>query len=96
MSAETFTVKKRRRFKQTTTLAERLTAQAGRLRSQARRLPPGTEQIELLRKIRQAEAALRIEEWLASRESRPPSSVVAMIDEDAKKRVSHKASYEST
>ena len=73
-------VKKRRRFKQTTTLAERLTAQAQRLRSRARKLPPGTEQIELLRKIRQTETALRIDEWLASKDSTPPTSVIAMMD----------------
>ena len=88
-------MKKRRRFKQTTTLAERLTAQAVRLRSRARKLPPGTEQIELLRKVRQTETALRIDEWLASRESTPPSTVAAMIDEDSKKRAVNKVSYES-
>ena len=87
--------KKRRRFKQTTTLAERLTAQAGRLRGRARNLPPGTEQIELLRKIRQTETALRIDAWLASKDDIPPTGAVPM-DNGLKKRLSSKPSYEST
>ena len=86
-------MKKRRRFKQTTTLAERLTAQAGRLRSRVRKLPPGTEQIELLRKIRQTETALRIDEWLACTETAPPNGLVTI---SPKKRSSSKASHEST
>ena len=89
-------MKKRRRFKQTTTLAERLTAQAMRLRSRVRKLPPGSEQIELLRKIRQTETALRIDEWLAAKENTPPTGVVAMVDENTKKRLSNKPSYEPT
>jgi len=59
-------VKRRRRFKQHSTLAERLTQEASRLRERARTLPPGTEQTTLWRKVRQAETALRIDAWLAS------------------------------
>jgi hypothetical protein len=63
--AEKLMVKKRNRFKQTTSLAERLAAQAGRLRERARDLPPGAEQTTLWRKVRQAETALRIDAWLS-------------------------------
>jgi hypothetical protein len=59
-------VKQRRRFKQTTTLAQRLTLEASRLRDQAKAISPGPEQAQLWRKVRQAEAALRIDEWLGS------------------------------
>jgi hypothetical protein len=66
-------MKRRRRFKQTTTLAHRLTQEVGRLREQAKQLPPGTEQATLWRKVRQAETALRIDEWLSSPDSAAPS-----------------------
>jgi hypothetical protein len=64
-------VKKRNRFKQTTSLAERLTDQAGRLRERARDLPPGAEQTSLWRKVRQAETAMRIDAWLSSSRGLP-------------------------
>ncbi len=84
-------VKKRRRFKQTTTLAERLMAQAGRLRTRATSLPPGSEQTELWHKVRQTETALRVDQWLASTESPPPADVVTLIDKSPKRRISSKA-----
>ena len=89
-------VKKRRRFKQTTTLAERLTAQAGRLRSQASSLPPGSEQTELWHKVRQAETALRVDQWLASSDPSPPADVVSLVGKNPKKRVSSKVDSKST
>jgi hypothetical protein len=89
-------VKKRRRFKQNTTLAERLTAQAGRLRDRASSLPPGSEQTELWHKVRQTETALRVDQWLAFTETSPPASVVTLIDKSPKRRVSSKVSDEPT
>ena len=89
-------VKKRRRFKQTTTLAERLTAQAGRLRNRARSLPPGSEQTELWHKVRQTETALRVDQWLASTETSVPAGVVSFVGKNPKKRVSSKVGGEST
>jgi hypothetical protein len=64
--AEKVMVKKRNRFKQTASLAERLTDQAERLRERARNLPTGAEQTSLWRKVCQAETALRIDAWLSS------------------------------
>ena len=79
-------VKKRRRFRQTTTLAERLTDEANRLRECARALPPGPEQTLLWRKLRQTEAALRFDAWLTSSESRPPQTLIGWIGKGRKKR----------
>jgi hypothetical protein len=51
---------------------ERLAQQARRVREQARTMPPGIERESLLRKARQTETALQVNEWLASRGSQPP------------------------
>ena len=79
-------VKKRHRFRQTTTLAERLTDEANRLRECARALPPGPEQTLLWRKLRQTEAALRFDAWLTSTDSRPPQSLMGWMGEDREQR----------
>jgi len=65
--------KRRRRLKQTTTLAQRLTQEASRLREQAMSLSPGSEQASLWRKVRQAETALRIDAWLAAPDGHRPA-----------------------
>ena len=58
-------MKKRNRFKQTTTLQERLSRFSSDLRQQARSLEPNTEQAtRLRRRIRQSEAALRLNDAL--------------------------------
>lgn len=56
----------RREIKHTKSFDERLADQARRLRDQAKTLPPGREQDELIRKARQAETAARVNEWLTS------------------------------
>ena len=48
---------KRRRFKQITTLEDRLAAWAKGILNQAEKLPPGPEREALLRKTSQAETA---------------------------------------
>jgi len=85
-------IKRRRRFKQTTTLAQRLTQEAGRLRERVKRLSPGAEQAELWRKIRQAETALRIDAWLASPQDLPPGEAMTLSGKSPRRRtakVSH-------
>jgi hypothetical protein len=62
----------RRRFKHILTFPERLNQEAERLRTEARKLPPGIERQELLRKARQAETASHIDGWLRSPGLRPP------------------------
>jgi hypothetical protein len=61
-----------RRFKQTTTLQERLAREAEQARMRATSMPSGKERDTLLRKARQAETALRIDQWLSSPGLRPP------------------------
>ena len=63
---------KRRRFKQTTTLQERLAEQASHVRAEAKLLPPGPQREGLLRKARQDEAASHMSEWLNSPGLQPP------------------------
>ncbi|MDI3562488.1 hypothetical protein OWC48_18985 [Bradyrhizobium sp. Arg816] len=65
-------MQKRRRFKQTQTLEERLSAAAQSLRQRAKELAPGKEREHLLRQARQTETASHIEEWLRSPGLRPP------------------------
>ena len=88
---EDIMVKRRRRFKQTTTLAQRLTEQASRLRERATTLSPGQEQSQLWRKVHQAEAALRIEEWLSAGAALPSNVMPTMINRQ-RKRAANKSS----
>jgi hypothetical protein len=63
----------RRRFKQTAPLEQRLTEEAQRLRKEARGTPPGIERERLIRRARQAETAVHIQEWLTSPGLRAPT-----------------------
>jgi len=78
-------VKRRRRYKQTTTLALRLTREANRLRDRASGLAPGPEQTLLLRKVRQTETALRIDAWLASTGAPLPSDLTTLMGKGDKR-----------
>ena len=64
---------KRRRFKQTRTLHERLADEAASLRAQARALAPGRAREMLLRRARQDELAMQLEAWLTSPGLRTPT-----------------------
>ena len=55
---------KRRRFKQTEPLEERLAHEAERLREKAKSLRPGADREALIRKARQTEAAVHMNELL--------------------------------
>ena len=59
-------MRKRRRFKQSQSLHERLQAFAEDARARAAGLPPGTEREQLLRKAREADTASHIEGWVNS------------------------------
>ena len=63
----------RRRFQHTTPLEQRLTEEAQRLRKEARGTPPGIERERLVRRARQAETAVHIQEWLKSPGLRAPT-----------------------
>ncbi|MBH5368954.1 hypothetical protein [Bradyrhizobium glycinis] len=64
---------KRRRFKQTMTLSERLADEAARCRDEARTLTPGHRRDMLLRRARQDETAMQIDAWLRSPGLRAPT-----------------------
>ena len=64
---------KRRRFKQTVNLEERLGREAIRLREEAKLVPPGIEREMLLRLARQADTASHISVWLRSPGLKPPT-----------------------
>ncbi len=64
---------KRRRFKPTMTLHQRLAEQAAQLREQARALAPGHRREMLLRRARQDETAMHIDAWLNSPGLRVPT-----------------------
>jgi hypothetical protein len=56
--------KRRRRFKQTLPLAERLLRSAREARDAAERLPPGLDQTRLLGRAREAEAIVQLDQFL--------------------------------
>jgi hypothetical protein len=57
---------KRCRFKNISTLEERLVAEAKALREQAAKLPPSLERDSLLRRARQNETAADMAAWINS------------------------------
>jgi hypothetical protein len=59
-------MQQRRRVKQTQSLEDRLSAEAVRLRKEAKDMPPGIVRDTLLRKARQAETGSHMSEWLRS------------------------------
>jgi hypothetical protein len=63
---------KRRRFKQTEPLKERLADWAADVRAQAAKLKPGPEQDAMLKRARQADTALHLDEWANSPGLQPP------------------------
>ena len=65
-------MQKRRRFKQTKSLKDRLLEKAQNLREQAKLLPYGSVRDATLKKARQAEAAAHMDEWLNSPGLQPP------------------------
>ena len=62
----------RRRFMQTVPLIERLAEEAHRIREEAKKLRPGKERQEMLRKAREAEIAASITQWISSPGLKPP------------------------
>jgi hypothetical protein len=70
-------MKRRRRFKQQTSLQDRIAEWADGVREQADTMRPGPERDELLKKLRQAETAMHMEAWagspgIAGAEIKPP------------------------
>jgi hypothetical protein len=59
-------MQRRRRFIQQTTLQDRIAEWAAGVREQANEMQPGPERDELLLKLRQAETAMHLEDWVNS------------------------------
>ncbi len=66
---------RQRRFKQTTTVDERLEEQAAKLGKEAQGTPPGVARDDLLRRARRAETAAHIQEWLKSPGLQAPTAL---------------------
>jgi hypothetical protein len=64
---------KRRRFKQSLSLKDRLASFAKHARANADELPPGPAKDNLLRKARQADTAMHLDEWANSPGLQPPT-----------------------
>jgi hypothetical protein len=62
----------RHRIKQTDPLSDRFAAFAADARAKANLLPPGPERDALLKKIRQADTAARLDQWAQSPGLQPP------------------------
>jgi hypothetical protein len=65
-------MQKRRRFKQSSSLKERLFSFAKEMREKASQLQPGPEQDDALRRASQADTALHLDEWANSPGLQPP------------------------
>jgi hypothetical protein len=63
---------RRRRFKQTDSLKDRLASFAEKIREKASQLRPGPERDALLKRASRAEAASHIDEWVNSPGLQPP------------------------
>jgi hypothetical protein len=63
---------KRRRFKQAVSFQDRLAEFAKKARESAELLPAGAEKDDLLKKARQADTALHLDDWANSRGLQSP------------------------
>ncbi|WLA74219.1 hypothetical protein QIH77_03000 [Bradyrhizobium diazoefficiens] len=64
-------MQKRRRFKQSISLADRLASFAKEASEKASALPPGPERESLLKQMRQAEVATQVDTWAAGGGEQP-------------------------
>lgn len=62
----------RRRFKQTTSLKDRLATFAEQLKAEARKLRPGPQQDALLKRARLADTTSHLDDWANSPGLQPP------------------------
>ncbi len=63
---------KRRRFKQSKSLAERLATFAQLMRERTVMMPPGPEKASILTRAEQADRRVELEQWARSSELTPP------------------------
>ena len=65
-------IKRRRRFKQHLPLQDRLAEWAKQVLATANALPPGPERDAMLKRARQADVAVHLDEWSRSPGLQPP------------------------
>jgi hypothetical protein len=65
-------MQRRRRFKQTTSLRDRLASFAEEIREKARLMPPCREREELLKRANRADTASHLDDWANSPGLQPP------------------------
>jgi hypothetical protein len=65
-------MQKRRRFKQSSSLKERLFSFAKEMREKASHLAPGPKQDDLFRRAQQADTASHLDDWINSPGLQPP------------------------
>jgi len=65
--------RRRRRFKQTVSLEDRLAREAQRLRKQAQGTPQGFQRERLIRRAKQLETASRLSQWMSLSSAHPHS-----------------------
>jgi|KBSMisStaDraftv2_1062788.scaffolds.fasta_scaffold130014_2 hypothetical protein len=70
-------------------IEDSLTDRVKRLREDAARLPPGLERSDLLHQARQAEISLRLIEWIASPDLKPPPDDLIPIRRHRLRRKTH-------
>lgn len=63
---------RRRRIRHVTSFKQRVNAFAEGIRIEAAKLKPGNEREALLKRVRQAETAMHIDEWMNSPGLQPP------------------------
>ena len=63
----------RRRFKQESSLQDRIAEWADGVREQIATMPPGEERDELVKKLQQAEIAMNLDKWANSPGLQPPT-----------------------
>jgi len=65
-------IKRRRRFKQTVSFKDRLTAFARSIREEASALPPGRQRDDLLKRASMADTGAHLDDWANSAELQSP------------------------
>jgi hypothetical protein len=65
-------MQRRRRVKHQFTFQDRIVSWTKEVRAQAAELPPGPGRDMLLKKVRQAETAMHLEDWARPTELQPP------------------------
>lgn len=77
---------RRRRFKQSYSLEERLVEEAKRLREEAKLLPPGAIREEVLRRAGQCETGAQVSDWLRS-PGQSPKAGTRLVQEIVRSRL---------